>query len=486
MKSELKQLSKDSIVYGIGGIIARGVGFFFLPIYTRIFSPAEYGAIETLTILNSFLSLLLVMGMDAAQSFYFFEQKKNGKIAQANVVTAILQWRLIWGSVVVLLATFLSPLFNMLFFEGQLTLEYFIIAFVGILFTQFMLQSAEIFRLLYRPLRYLCITLGNAVLASIISITLVVWLGWGIKGYFVGFCISGVISAVFGWLAVRDYLDFSKLHREWWPKLIKFGAPLIFSGLAMYALHTTDRWFIIHYHGQSALGIYAVGAKFVILISFAIDAFRRAWWPIAMDALNRPDGPELFRTVSRLYLGLGVVCVVMLTFLSPLLIKILSAHNYHSGYPIIGILSWHSIFYGFYMIVAVGIWKREKTFLAPIAMGVAVLINIVLDFYLVPKFGGMGAAIATSLSFFIWVFIAGRISETLWPVGYPVKILGLQISIGAIACWIILLLYQQKQVLLNAGVVAVISSAVLVGISMKLGHFIEIYKYGKYKLFGRG
>ena len=73
IKSRFKQLGKDSVIYGIGGIIAKGIGFFLLPVYTRIFSPAEYGTIEMLMVLNQFLGALLVMGMDAAQSFYFFE-----------------------------------------------------------------------------------------------------------------------------------------------------------------------------------------------------------------------------------------------------------------------------------------------------------------------------------------------------------------------------------------------------------------------------
>jgi len=75
MKHRLKQLGKDSLIYGIGGVLAKGIGFFLLPVYTRIFTPADYGTIEMLTVLNSFLGSILVMGMDSAQSFYFFEQK---------------------------------------------------------------------------------------------------------------------------------------------------------------------------------------------------------------------------------------------------------------------------------------------------------------------------------------------------------------------------------------------------------------------------
>src|SRR5688572_8730986 len=96
--TRLRQLGKDSLVYGFGRLLANGITFFLLPVYTRIFSPADYGTIETLTIVAGLLTAVLGLGMDTAQSYYFFEQKRAGKAAQARLVSAILQWRLIWGT----------------------------------------------------------------------------------------------------------------------------------------------------------------------------------------------------------------------------------------------------------------------------------------------------------------------------------------------------------------------------------------------------
>jgi len=76
-------------------VLAKGMAFFTLPIYMRIFTPAYYGIIEMMVTIVSLLSSILVMGMDSAQSFYFFEQKTNGLKAQAVVVSSILQWRLL-------------------------------------------------------------------------------------------------------------------------------------------------------------------------------------------------------------------------------------------------------------------------------------------------------------------------------------------------------------------------------------------------------
>jgi len=441
MKKHLKQLTKDSSIYGIGGVISKAILFLLLPVYTRVFNPSEYGKIEMLVMLNNFFRVFLIFGMDAAQSFYFFEQKSKGKGKQRQVISAIFQWYSLWGICFIAAALFLSPFLNKFLFKDALSMEYFVFAFAGVFFAQYMIQASEVFRLSYKPVRYVGITLGYVALWSLLSVIFVVWFKLGVKGYFMGFCIGGALAALLGCWAIREYLDFSAWHIKLWPKLLKFGSPLIVGGIALYALHTTDRWFILRYHGQHELGIYAIGAKFVILLLFAVNAFREAWLAMGNEALHREDGPELYRVVSKLYLGFAILALVMITALSPFLLRIFSSKPYHGAYPLVGILSWYAVFYGLFAIFCGGIWKKKKTVWTSISMIAAAMINVALDSYLVPRFGGMGAALATAISFFLWNIFALIISEQLWPVHYPLKTLGFQIIVGVVFCWSILFVY---------------------------------------------
>ena len=43
IKNHLRQLGSESLVYGLSGVLSRFVSFFLVPIYTRIFSPEDYG-----------------------------------------------------------------------------------------------------------------------------------------------------------------------------------------------------------------------------------------------------------------------------------------------------------------------------------------------------------------------------------------------------------------------------------------------------------
>ena len=482
MMSQLKQLGKDTLIYGFGEMIVKSIGFFLLPVYTRIFSPAEYGTIEMLIVLNGFIAAILVLGMDSAQSYYFFQQTRDGSDAQAKMISAILQWRICWGTIIVLTATLLSPLLNKFFFNGILSWEYFALAFAASFFSQIMIQSAEIFRLQYKSTNYIALIALQSILGAIVSLTVIVGFGFGISGIFWGTLSSAFVSAIYGWYCLREYMNFTKWHIEWWPRLLKFGAPLVPAGLMMYVLNSSDRWFIIHFHGSHILGHYAVGAKFSMLLTMAVITFRRAWWPIAMESIQRNEGQELFRTTARLYLGLGVIAVVLLSAFSPYLIRLMSTPNYFQAYQIIGILSWHAIFYGFYLFSAAGIWRAEKTVWIPLSAGAAALLNIVLNACLVPRYGGIGAAAGTSLSFLFWSVFTLIISEKLWRVRYYYLIMLFQVSVGIISCYLILILYQQQSSIWGVWLIASLNTTIVFLLSIPRKHFHKFWQIDSLRL----
>ena len=428
--SRLKNLGKDSLIYGIGGVIAKSISFFLLPVYTQIFSVSEYGNIEMLTIITSFLSAILAMGMDSTQSMYFFKIKKKGKNAQARIISSILQLRLAWVISIIFIATLCSPFINSFFFHGKLSWEYFAIAFMGSLFMQIMSQSAEVMRLLFRPFSYLGITLSQSIFSAVLILSLVIFFDQGIKSFFIGTAISSLILGIFGWIKIRDYWQFDSMHINLWPMLVRFGLPLMPAGIAMYFMSSADRWFIQYYHGPESLGLFAIGAKFALLLTLAVEAFRTAWWPIAMDSMHSKDGPKTFQMIARLYMGICSAALAALTLISPWLLKWMTAIEFHDAWPIIGILSWQSVFYGFFSIASAGIWKTEKTYLNLYLMIGATIIGLLLNWLLVPIYGIMGAAIATIITYLIWIIISIIVSELLWKVNFSWKILFFQIILG--------------------------------------------------------
>ena len=243
----------------------------------------------------------------------------------------------------------------------------------------------------------------------------------------------------------------------------------------MYVMNSSDRWIINYWNGAEELGLYAVGAQFVGILALIVSAFRMAWWPIAMDTMQSAGGTELFRIVGRMYIGLGSAVVVLLTALSPYLIELLVAPGFYSAYPIVGILSWSSIFYGFYLICAGGIWKKEKTAWTPLLMGISALLNIGLNVLLVPKYGAIGAASATSVSFFIWNILTMFVSEKLWSVKFDYVILLIQVLLGFLTTFHILSSYHKNQFASPVWGVTIVAIALLIILSIP-GKYINTFR----------
>jgi O-antigen/teichoic acid export membrane protein len=371
-----------------------------------------------LTVIGSFLGSILLMGMDSAQSMYFFKLKKEGHQKQAQIVSSILQWRLISGAIIVIFSTAISPVLNTIFFGGKLHWEYFLVSFSGVLFIQITSQSAEVMRLLFRPWSYILVVLSQSVLAAAIALTLILKFNQGILGFFWGGLVASLLVAAIGWFRVRSYLRFDKLHFDLWPMLLRFGLPLVPASLAMYFMNTSDRWFIQHYHGDDALGLYAVGAKFAMLSSLAIETFRKAWWPLAMDSMHSEDGEKTFIFISNWYVCSGSLFILILTFLSPWLVEFITGPNFHDSWPIVGILTWKGLLYGYFMICSAGIWKAEKTYLNLYISLSILVVGLILNFLIVPTYGIVGASVATVFTFFIWIVITSIVSNFHWRIKF--------------------------------------------------------------------
>ena len=184
-------LYKDILVYGIGAIIIKSVNLLLVPIYTRIFSPNEYGLLEILSIASFFLSEIMVLGSDAAQSFYFSKYKKLGFFFQQKLITSILYFKIFWGMIVIILAMLLLLIVNIFF---KLELFLFLLSFINIFIFQILIVGLQIFRNNYQSLKYISISLLQVILTSFFTLIFVVSFNLRVEGALYSLFFSNLIS----------------------------------------------------------------------------------------------------------------------------------------------------------------------------------------------------------------------------------------------------------------------------------------------------
>jgi len=481
------RLKKDTLIYGIGTVAGNAVGFFLLPIYTRLFSPIEYGAIEMLAVLGNMIGLMISMGLDSAQSYYFMKTKKEGIEKQAEIISSIFQWRIITSIIALFLALFLVPIFNKhLFNNTNHSVLLYAAVFSSIIFGQITTQAIDVLRLIFRPWPFIIMTISKVSLGALTAITLIYIFDMGILGYFLGAMTGALLIGIISWWNIRPYLNINKLHINIWPIILKFGLPLVPVSFGMYVITSADRWFLAKLTDEHQLAIYAVAAKLSLIILLVVKAFRMAWWPIALDAMHKGEGNDLVRMIAKVYLVGATTMLIILTALTPILIFILVPDTYNEAIPLVGIMSWYGLGYGFALISSIGIWMAEKTYLSGIVVIIVALLNVIFNSMLVPKYGAIGAAISTAISAIIWQICILLISEKLWKINYPIKQFGGILVIGLIYTSIVTTLYIDNnysyQYITSISVISIIL-IILVGLNSEIRNYLKKSKMNKTNYF---
>src|SRR5476651_2733169 len=69
----VRRISRQLIAYGTADVMALAVNFLLLPIYTRVLSPREYGALALLLVCEAFLKVVNRWGLDASFLRFYYE-----------------------------------------------------------------------------------------------------------------------------------------------------------------------------------------------------------------------------------------------------------------------------------------------------------------------------------------------------------------------------------------------------------------------------
>ena len=132
----------------------------------------------------------------------------------------------------------------------------------------------------------------------------------------------------------------------------------------------------------------------------------------------------ILKMAKNIYTYFELVClhrlffILILTFLSPWLIEFITGPDFHDSWPIVGILTWKGLLYGYFMICSAGIWKAEKTYLNLYISLSILVVGLILNFLIVPTYGIIGASVATVFTFFIWIVVTSIVSNLHWKIKF--------------------------------------------------------------------
>lgn len=410
----LIRLTKDTIVYGFGAAMTGLVGIVLIPFLTRTFQPSEYGIIELLITIVTLSTVVLSFGFDTALAILFFAQEDETdrqKMLSSATLTVVL---ISLGVSLLLLpwVKFLTPIFATP--ETSPWNTVLVLAIIPINLLQGFLLAALRYR--FRRRAYLTVIGVNVIFMIGLTIWLVGVRQVGLLGYFLAWFLTLVVSCLTALLALRSQWTWS-IHKPFIRRLFVLGLPIIPAGLAGWSLSLIDRFFV-KYYSLNDLGYYAVAVKVSSILGLCISALQLAWGPFALSIAKSDEAKRTYSRVLTLFTAAAGWLTVVLTAFTPLIIRILTGINYQSAVPAVGPLLLGQVAYGSFLIVSIGTNVTQKTVHLSWTTGGAAIANIILNFILIPRYGFIGAAVATVISYAFSTIALAVVSQRFYPTPY--------------------------------------------------------------------
>ncbi len=439
MLNQIKQLGKDSLIYGLGDGLKRTIGFLLLPIYTRFLTPADYGQLELLMVMSTMMLIITSQGLSTAFfRFYGFSDSNNRR---SELINTSFYYLLFSALISCVLFIVFAKQFALLLSEESTAFALFVKIIALTAFFQITsIVPFQIYRVKLQTIKFVLVSIIGFLIQVILNIFFVASLKMGVKGVLVGNAISAAFVFVINLFLTRNSLTF-KFSMQVLKDMLKFGAPLIFVGIFNWFLQVSDRILLQKLATTDQVGLYSLGFRFAsILTIVAIAPFSMAWGAYCFQIATTEKAKETFKTIATYwyfalsFLGLGVL------LFSPPLIKLMAAKPFWSACRVVLPLVFMTVVSGMYTIFDLGINIAKKTHYMTFIVGFGAAINIVLNILLIPKYGMMGAAFASFFSFLVIMLITYYVSQKLYFIPFEklrfYKIGGVFIAISLVSTFV--------------------------------------------------
>lgn len=385
---------KASIAYMFVNFMQKGISFMTSPIFTRILTQTEYGQISVYQLWLEILGMIAMFSIyDSVYNNGILEFEKDrdnftfSLLMFSNFLTLIV-FAIVWGVN--------HLVFRFLNFSDILL----IFMFVGFLFEpayEFW-KVQERFAYRYKKVCFcaILVMIGSPILA-ITSIFL--FSNQKVEARLIGgnfvILLIGVVCYV-----LLVYRSKRKVKLQYWKYAFFYNLPILPYSISTYILNCSDRLMISYMNGDEAAAVYSVAYTAAAMVGIVWTSINSALTPTVYKRCYENRLDTLSDLVLPLQMLYAIFCVAIMG-LAPEVISFLAPSSYGEGiYAIPAIIGGTFFNYGFSIFSNIIFAKKKQTYVMFTGIFVAIL-NLILNFIFIPRFGYLAAGYTTLFSYFI-------------------------------------------------------------------------------------
>jgi O-antigen/teichoic acid export membrane protein len=410
----MKRLGRHSAIYGIGGLVSRILATLLLPLYTHYLPPHAYGQVEIVTATTAVLAIVLQAGIaNAFFRFYFDTKDPTSRLTVVRTSFWFVMTMSTLGLALGLL--FAGPIGHWIGLGHDPTLVR--AGAVGLWAQTNYQQLTNLFRAEERSKAYAFASVANVLITVVAMVVFVAAFHWGAVGLVVG-NFTGTLAVYVALLAYRSEQLGLEFDRSLYRKMQHFGMPLVPSALALWVINWVDREFVVWYKGLTEAGVYSAAVKIASVITFVMIAFRTAWPAFAYSIEDDREAKRTYAFVLTYLLAFASWLALALGALAPWWTRLLTAPKYTRAEEGIALLAFAGAIYAGYTVLAIGSGRARKTQLNWVVTGFGAAVNVGLNFWLIPAYGMVGAAISTLVAYVALFAGMTAYAQRVYPVDY--------------------------------------------------------------------
>ena len=419
-----KKLFFNMGVLAFGTFGSKIVVFLLMPFYTAWLSTEQYSAAELISSTANLLIPLACVGI-ANGIFRFAAERESDKRAVFSTSVALLGI----GSLVFLA---LSPLLGLIdLLDGWVWL---VICYV--LSANLQSVCAQYVRAVDRTTLFSVQGIINTLLTVLFNILfLAVW-EMGVLGYVLSVIVGNLLTTLFLVIVARLWRVFSvrAINRRMMRDLLVFSLPMVPTTVCWLITDLSDRYMVSYFCGGAVNGIYSAAYKIPTVVTLMSGVFMQAWQFSAVAESSDEEGCRAFYSeVFRGFLSVTAIGSVWLVVLAKPLSKILLNRAYFDAWRYMPTLLCAAAVEAIVAFLATVYMVKKKSMHSFLTAMIGTLLNLLLNFYLIPEWGALGAAVAT-LTAYVAVWIA-RMIDAPRMIGFslclPRQLLSLLLLFGA-------------------------------------------------------
>ncbi|MDA3853335.1 MAG: oligosaccharide flippase family protein [Bacteroidales bacterium] len=443
--SKVKQLAKETAIYGVSSIVGRFLKWMLEPLYVKkLYEVSDYGIVTNLYAWTALLVILLTYGMET--SFFRFSGKDNDdKRVYGTSLTALFSTSVLFALAMVLLRDSAAQ------FLGYDQLGH-LVAMMAIMVGMDAFLCIPFARLRYekRPMKFAGLKFINVFLnigANLFFIVLcpflidknpdAAWLSFYDKTKQVDYIIFSnfLASSVMMLLLVPEYIKVRWVFdKALFKKMFHYAFPILIVGIAGVINQAGDKIlypFLVQDEAKALveLGIYGANYKVAIIMVMFIQAFRFAFEPFIFNQTGGKKDKHTYAEVMRYFVIFCMTIFLGVTLFIDI-VKLLIEPEYYEGLKVVPIVLMAYVFFGIFFNLSLWYKLTDKTkygaYMAIMGAAVTLLINIIF----VPHFGYIASAWANFACYFSMMVLSYTLMQKFYPVKYDLKKIALYVVVG--------------------------------------------------------